>query len=82
MNPDTGQFIDIDGVIAKHNLSEAEALRVAALELECEAEEMVLIRGNLQSVQKISDRVRLGAAEQERRAKRRKDQRASRRRNR
>ena len=73
----TGAMVPID---TTHD--DETALRLAALELGAEVEDVVLVRGELRAVQQVGERVRLGAAEQERRRQRRKRQQASRRANR
>jgi hypothetical protein len=76
MHIPTGEFVEA------RDRDEARALLELKLARQVEADEIVMIDGNLQQVQELGDRVRLGAAEQDRRRKRRKDQAAARRRNR
>lgn len=77
MHVNTGRYTDLDPA-----LSEEAALRQAALELQVPRDEVVLVRGELRSVQILGERAALGSAEQERRRNRRRQQRQSRRRNR
>lgn len=73
MHVPTGRIVPLDDTI-----DEELALRRAAAHLDVDVDEMVVVRGDLQQVQQIADRVRLGEAELERRRKRRKAQKASR----
>lgn len=77
MQVSTGAYVPLDP-----RLDDRAALLLAAAELEADVDDVVLIRGELQAVQQVGERVRLGNAELERRRKRRAQQADSRRKNR
>lgn len=77
MQVSTGAMVPLDP-----KLDDEAARLKAAAELGADVDDVVLIRGELQAVQQVGERVKLGAGEQERRRNRRQQQRDSRRKNR
>lgn len=77
MQVSTGAMVPLDP-----KLDDEAARLKAATELGAAVDDVVLIRGELQAVQELGERVKLGNAERERRNRRRAQQAESRRRNR